>query len=266
MKKKIIFSLFILLSLFLITGCNKGEKEDSTTTLNEKVEKKYYENGTEIYFNPETGTKCSKTESISTTEIKNGCMKWYAFNDNNESNTLNLLLDHNTTADVAWNSQNTNSTMKEVEEALKSDIQSWKEDIQATARLITATEIATIVGNSTFSPESNSFIWFDENIKAKNVTKGENKYGWLFDYTQDCIKSGCNVEDNNKYSIYKQASMFSSSYTSDYTVGYWTSTKVTNDSSLVWRVGRSGQLYGITAGMAYLGIRPVITIPKALIQ
>ena len=44
--------------------------------------------------------------------LNSGCMKWYTFLDsesnNGENATVNMILDHNTTAKVAWNSSGTN--------------------------------------------------------------------------------------------------------------------------------------------------------------
>ena len=52
-------------------------------------------------------------------------MKWYTFNDNESSSTVNMILDHNTTALVAYNSTGDNSEMKEVKVALENDTESW---------------------------------------------------------------------------------------------------------------------------------------------
>ncbi len=46
-------------------------------------------------------------------------MKWYVFNDKEGNATVNVILDHNTTARVACNSTGNNSEMKEVADALK---------------------------------------------------------------------------------------------------------------------------------------------------
>ena len=77
-------------------------KADVNNLLNE-VEYKVYSNGYAIYFNPQTGELCEENEAVSTTGTKTGCMKWYAFNDSKYDDTVNLLLDHNTTAGLAWN-------------------------------------------------------------------------------------------------------------------------------------------------------------------
>ena len=90
---------------------------DGYVVRNGKVDKvsttKKFENGTAVYYNPETENKCSKEEAKSTTGTKRGCMKWYVFNDKEGNATVNIILDHNTTANVAWNSTRSNSEMKE---------------------------------------------------------------------------------------------------------------------------------------------------------
>ena len=99
-------------------------------------------NGTVVYYNPETNKKCSSSEAVSTTGTKTGCMRWYAFNDEG-NDTVNLLLDHNTTAKVAWASTGTNANGPvEVKTQLESDTASWNSSINP--RLIEASEITTI--------------------------------------------------------------------------------------------------------------------------
>ena len=71
-------------------------------------------------------------------------MKWYAFNDDDKSSTVNVILDHNTTAKVDWNSTGSNSEMKEVADTLETDTSKWKSDLNP--RLIEANEIAKITG------------------------------------------------------------------------------------------------------------------------
>ena len=70
----------------------------------EKVKKvsttKSFKNGTAVYYNPEKGKECKSSEAVSTTGTKNGCMKWYVFNDKEGNATVNVILDHNTTANV----------------------------------------------------------------------------------------------------------------------------------------------------------------------
>ena len=215
----------------------------------------YYENGTAIYYNPVTGTTCDSSEAVSTTVTKTGCMKWYTFNDSSLSSTVNVILDHNTTATLAWNTDGDNGTNVSYEESnIKPEVDKlvsesgWVD----TPRLISAEEIAQITGNTSWTNTGNWF-YLDSNSTTKTATsQGASKYAWLFDYTNGCTSSGCNTADNKSYS-------------SNYINGYWTSTPVGTASSgcKVWDVSGSSRLYGNYAYRTFLGVRPVITIPKS---
>ena len=220
------------------------EKPDSSSTT------KVYENGTAIYYNPVTGITCDSSEAVSTTGTKTGCMKWYTFNDSSESSTVNVILDHNTTATLNWYSSNINvayegSLVKEEVDKLVSE-SGWVN----TPRLITAEEIVQITGNTSFDSTNADESWYylDSNSQTQTAkSQGASKYAWLFDYTNGCTSYGCNVADSSNY-------------------GYWTSTPVgaAGSSSFVWRVGGYGYLRDdIAHDFPSYGIRPVITIPKS---
>ena len=82
---------------------NNGKVDKVSTT-------KSFKNGTAVYYNPVSGKKCDDyTEANSKIGTKSGCMKWYVFNDKEGNATVNVILDHNTTAYVAWNSTGNNS-------------------------------------------------------------------------------------------------------------------------------------------------------------
>ena len=218
---------------------NNGEVKKVSTT-------KSFKNGTAVYYNPETGNKCSKEEAKSTTGTKRGCMKWYVFNDKEGNATVNVILDHNTTANVAWNLTGNNSEMKEVKKALENDTKDWKN----TARLITANEIAKITEHPTFdaSRENQDRFCLDTNKPdtanwcAK--TKGTSKYTWLFDYTSVCTDYGCNISDSSNW-------------------GYWTSIPYKDNTINVWVVNSYGSLTLDYVTRTVVGIRPVITISKS---
>ena len=215
---------------------SNGEIEKVSTT-------KKIENGTTVYYNPETENKCSKEEAKSTTGTKRGCMKWYVFNDKEGNATVNVILDHNTTTNVAWNSTRNNSEMKEVANALKTDTSTWKN----TARLITANEIAKITENTEFDASKENQPWFylDSNNQTQTASStNKSKYAWLFDYTDECTSYGCNKADSSTW-------------------GYWTSTRKIDSSTSAWLVYRSGDLHDVYVTDAGVGIRPVITISKS---
>ena len=212
---------------------SNGEVKKVSTT-------KKFENGTAVYYNPVSREKCDDyTEAKSTTETKSGCMKWYVFNDKEGNATVNVILDHNTTARVAWNSTGNNSEMKEVADALKKDTRTWKN----TARLITANEIAKITEKTGFDASKKNQDWFCLDTNQPDTTsycakaQGKSKYAWLFDYTYECTNYGCNTSDLSTW-------------------GYWTSTSS-------WHVSRFGHLSNTNANYADSGVRPVITISKS---
>ena len=200
---------------------------------------KKIENGTAVYYNPVYGEKCKSSEAVSTTGKNSGCMKWYVFNDKEGNATVNVILDHNTTARVAWNSTGNNSEMKEVADALKKDTRTWKN----TARLITANEIAKITEKTGFDASKKNQDWFCLDTNQPDTTsycakaQGKSKYAWLFDYTYECTNYGCNTSDLSTW-------------------GYWTSTSS-------WHVSRFGHLSNTNANYADSGVRPVITISKS---
>ena len=220
---------------------------DGYVVRNGKVDKvsttKSFKNGTAVYYNPETGNKCSKEAAKSTTGTKSGCMKWYVFNDKEGNATVNVILDHNTTANVAWNSTGNNSEMKEVKIKLEEDTKDWKN----TARLITANEIAKITGNTWFAGQD----WFCLDTNQSDTTnwcskaQGTSEYVWLFDYTNGCTSYGCNTSDSNTW-------------------GYWTSTQYKINSTHAWLIQRSGDMIiNEVNNSSQVGVRPVITISKS---
>ena len=224
---------------------------DGYVVSNGKVDKvsttKKIENGTAVYYNPVSGEKCKSSESKSTTGTKSGCMKWYVFNDKEGNATVNVILDHNTTAGVAYNSTGSNSEMKEVKIKLEEDTKDWKN----TARLITANEVAKITGKTRFDASKESQTWFylDSNNQTQTTnSSNKSKYAWLFDYTNDCTNYGCNTSDSNTH-------------------GYWTRTPYTSkvSSVFVWSVYNDCALgFGRANSNDLLrGIRPVITLSKS---
>ena len=221
---------------------------DGYVVSNGKVDKvsttKKIENGTAVYYNPVYGEKCTGyTEANSTTGTNSGCMKWYVFNDKEGNATVNVILDHNTTANVAYNSTGSNSEMKEVADALKKDTSTWKN----TARLITANEVAKITGYTSWGTNITGYPWFyfDSNNQTQIANStNKSKYAWLFDYTNECTNYGCNKSDSSTW-------------------GYWTSTSYKDNSIHVWFVSRSCQLDVNSASSTGHGVRPVITISKS---
>ena len=235
----------------------------STVYRNVYVSNNKYANGTAIYFNPNSNSVCSKEEATSNTSKSNGCMKWYAFNDEGAS-TINLLLDHNTTAKVAWvskadyiaaggteaeygrdgnNSKGPITALKQ----LKSDTSSWNKTINA--RLIEASEVAKITNNTAWAAGGSYYYFHDNTQTLYTGEAGTNKYAWLFDNTYYCTGWGCNVAHSN-------------------TKGYWTNTAYSGHSRNAWDVNCYGVLSGSSPveNAVNYGVRPVITVSKSIIS
>ena len=233
---------------------------------------KKYENGEAIYFNPETNQKCSASDYTvenSLKENKSGCMKWYTFNDTEESDTVNVILDHNTTYQVAWNaSEEVPTEMKEVKAALESDVSNWHDDIKKTARLIEANEIAQITGNTEFdatNPDKDIMYWLEDSAYNEETggptsfpQPGEAKYKWLFDYTYGCRQYGCEFDLTDD--AYESRAIIR------VTVGYWTSTPSMSSPGNAWNVESAGIVNNDYADNFTYGVRPVITISKSVLK
>ena len=254
-----------------------------TTKKYEATEKgnatKTYTNGEIVYFNVDNGTKCSNyTETQSNTGTKSGCMKFYAFNDDGKD-TVNLILDHNTTATVAWNSSGSNASgPSEVLTQLNDDTKTWvgtetpsnytmDQSTQGSkakytidysnykARLITAQEVAQITGNTTWDEKTanNNYYLDSKTSTASDTCKEGNisgcKYGWLYDRTsKECTKQGClNNADSSMSGV-----------------GYWTSSSLAGRADNAWGVSYYAFTNDVYVGSgAVYGVRPVITVLKS---
>ena len=255
--------------------------EKGSTTPDTPQPTKTYTNGEVVYFNVDNGTKCSNyTETQSNTGVKRGCMKFYAFNDDGKD-TVNLLLDHNTTAKVAWNSSGSNASGPlTLLTQLKEDTKSWVGTITPSnytmdqagqpsnanytidyssykARLITAQEVATITDYSGWDEKvavNSSYYYLDSKTDTASTTcKSGNttgcKYGWLYDRTKtDCTKYGCLNNADSAMTGY----------------GYWTASSRAADVEGAWRVNYSTfvRTYNVNES-TFFGVRPVITVSKS---
>ncbi len=207
-----------------------------------------------VFYDPVTDKLCNKEEAISLTETKTGCMKWYAYEETDD--TYTMILDHNTTGAIAWNSNNDNTDNSEIIEQLKKDTSTWKNE----ARLIEADEVAKIVNRENWTSKVYSGTFFfedlttDETATKECAAAGNCKYAWIYDRTSNACKDiwGClnSIEEN--YGI----------------VGYWTgTTAVGGDPSLVWKIHHYGRMNRQSANKnSGYGIRPVITISKSIIN
>ena len=227
--------------------CTAGTVDNTTSGSTQEVATNGETYKAIVYLDPTDLTaSCNASNSVSTTGTKEGCMKWYAYTD--DGTNYKMILDHNTTATVAWNSSGSNASMNEVATALTTDTATW--DSSLSPRLIEADEVATITGNTTFSGATSTgseYFYFETNSTSVPTTYSGN-YSWLYDYTYDCTSYGCTNADSSTY-------------------GYWTSTPVSGNTFRAWFVNRRGNLdYHIVDDGNLYGVRPVITVSKSVIS
>ena len=249
-----------------------------------------YSDGALVYYNPVSGVKCSVSDyaantGASTTGTKTGCMKWYAFNDGGvNADNIDMILDHNTTAVVAWNASGDNSAGPvEVLTQLQSDTSSWSSTLSVDnannitqktnsgstsytlnyagykARLITADEVAKITGYTGWSQDNiastNYFLDSKTSTASPTCTSGNItacNYDWLYDRTAtDCETYGCL---NNA-----DASMTGN--------GYWTSSANNQNTTFAWRILKNALFnHDSISSATDVGVRPVITVSKSVIK
>ena len=222
----------------------KNNVEDSAITYD------VYQNGTPVYFNPVTGNLCDESDAVSTTGSKTGCMKWYIFNDSITNGYVNMILDHNTTPTVAWNSEDNNQAGPDdnFKQKLESDTAGWIKTLNP--RIISAEEIAKITSYPDFDIlTTTEWFYFDTNNQTPMGSASvKSNYAWLFDYTYNCTSYGCNIADSQ-------------------TKGYWVSSSGSGVGEYIWTVHYGGNLGGVQIFKdSVVGIRPVITINKKIIS
>lgn len=271
----IIYPLLLVCLILVLSILSDLENKKNILDIfkNEQIKTKYdsYEDGTIIYFNPKTGEKCDDyVSSNSNTGNTTGCMKWYIFGDIEGALMVNMILDHNTTASIAWNSSNLNTIgpSSTFLNALKSSTDNWtgvptrsdsynfdngtsKFTIDYNgyrARIITAQEVANI---SKYYDYNDKIAWFYLGSNNTTDTSKRSNYGWLYDRTStNCKNYGCSNNSNVT------------------TWGYWTATPLSGFDNLVLVVSPYGRVdnYYPNGSNSSWGIRPVITILKSTIK
>ena len=213
--------------------------------------KKKYENGYVIYYNPVSGEICEDyVEDNSKNENKVGCMKWYVYNDSEDASTINMILDHNTTAKIKWKDNNVNVAYSESNLAPEVNKLITESNWKSVPRLITAYEVSEIAEKENFDNSNENSMYCLESKKFGFDCNNTGTYGWLYDHTY-CIDGSNNWKCLNNDTT---------------TYGYWTSTPYENQNQGEWKVDRHGSLVYERIDFVYDGIRPVITISKSLIK
>ena len=244
---------------FRIGGYNITYEDGIAYVLDKSNVTTAYADGTAVYFNPETGEKCTQAEYTSNdgsaTNKKSGCMRWYTFGDAKGNRTIKMILDHNTSQGTEWVSiedyleaggdsndyadkGDTSKGPLTVIKNLKEDTKNWKQEI--TPRIITADEVAIIVGDTDFLEWPWPYTFKGSN---GNMPVGTGAYAWLYSYLANCENYGCNKQDSNA------------------SWAYATSTARGKDTA--WSVSANGSLSSNAVRYLYSNaVRPVITVSK----
>ncbi len=203
------------------------------------------------YFNPANlKERCNATSAnVADKEAKNGCMKWYIYGD--DGTNYKMLLDHNTTARISFNTDNNNSNSQALLSRLSTDTADWDTN-NLTVDIFTANEVAAIAGINPFNVSGNTastgkYYPLDTHEINSTDGKGRSAHAWMYDYTQDCETHGCDYEMNKGY-------------------GYWTKTALGGSSKEAWLINYFGRLTITEVKLANWGIRPTVTIPKSLVN
>ncbi len=268
MKKVKYLSLIMIMALML-TGCGStsGESKSKDNDNNKPIavnppSKTGYTGVLKIvYLDPTNlNKKCTEENSDSEDETKGGCMKWYAYKEDNNSYTM--ILDHNTTDLVNWIKEEdyveaggnvtydtfNRSVIKTdkgpitAQKQLEEDTAKWEKSLDA--RLIKESEIREITGN-----KGTGNYYFDTNTEETPYPKSKvSKYAWLIDRTTVNCKEdfGCLNNATTKGN------------------SYWTDTA--ESDTKIWSVNfyENGELrLGSCVWDWWEGIRPVITVKKS---
>ena len=203
------------------------------------------------YFNPANlKERCNATSTnVADKEAKNGCMKWYIYGD--DGTNYKMLLDHNTTARISFNSSNNNSNPQALLNQLSTDTADWDTN-NLTVDIFTANEVAAIAGINPFNVSGNTAStgkYYPLDTYEINSTdgRGRSAHAWMYDYTQDCETHGCDYEMNKGY-------------------GYWTKTALGGSKKEAWLINYLGRLTITEVKNANWGIRPTVTISKSLVN
>ena len=257
----------------LVVGtANEKEPEEDETQSKCNLSDGVCANGEIVYIDITTGKGCnnyneenSKTgyNGLNPTGNQTSCLKFYAFNDTEESDKVNLLLDHNTTGDVVWYSSYNNTLgPNKLLTQLNLDTSGWNTSTPTSytsqskgytvnytkARLITAQEIAQITGKIGWDEKASSSSWYYFDTKSTSMPT-ERNYGWLYDRTSsDCESYGCLHNSD-----------------SDSGAVYWTvSAVVPSSDDQAWSVTSWGALIETYVFDRFNpGVRPVIEVSKS---
>ncbi len=197
------------------------------------------------YFNPaDLSETCTATsENVADKEAKTGCMKWFIYDDSGSN--YKMILDHNTTKLVTFNSSNKNSNPQALYDRLEADTADW-DSTKLSTNILTAADVAAISSINLFNPANSTYYSLGNEINSSDG-KGRSAFGWLYDYTRECEIHGCDHEVSTGY-------------------GHWTTTPVSGNTKNVWLINYFGRLTFTEAKLGNWGIRPIVTVSKSAVS
>ena len=237
--------------------------------------------GDPVYFNPVENRLCDKnTEYVpgnSATGFKDGCMKWYVYKMDGDN--VGLILDHNTTATVAWYSDGDDTTYNETNEQgpitlmnqLKADTedQGWKVE----ADVISIDNVLNLMPFYQELDETGKTNWMDtfgtlisSALEDTNTNVVESDYSTTLEYYKAQVAYLKENYSEIMLPEYMYSDLMDNNCSDDgscTTYGYWTSSAVAGNPSDAWRVGLDGFPYSHDVSFdGFVGLRPVITLSK----
>jgi hypothetical protein len=156
-----------------------------------------------------------------------------------------MILDHNTTKLVTFNSSNKNSNPQALYDRLEADTADW-DSTKLSTNILTAADVAAISSINSFNPANSTYYSLGTEINSSDG-KGRSAFGWLYDYTRECEIHGCDHEVSTGY-------------------GHWTTTPVSGNTKNVWLINYFGRLTFTEAKLGNWGIRPIVTVSKSVVS
>ena len=232
----------------------------------------YYIGNNSILFDPTSNTgRCSNYTSANSTVGFNGvdnltseqtsCLKWYIYSvddkgtETESDDVVNMILDHNTTGSIEWNSSDPYSGPSSAFlTQFETDTIGW------TSSKIISPSSYTATWPKTTPPRTYTITYSTKArlIEADEVAKIKGDNSWT--YSNSSLSSGIST---NNYDFLK--ANLSTGFENG---GYWTSSPLgascySSCTYYVWLVHESGSLDYQFSSFSSFGIRPVITVLKS---
>ena len=214
-----------------------------------------------VYLDPiNLSSTCDATNAIVGSGT-NGCMKWYIYDDDGAS--YKMILDHNTAEYIEkWDPNTTgttwqNSAVEYENSAPYVSVQSLGWNNSLNVSILSTDELNKITGKTGYdarvgsTSEQAHLVWeyYLDSLSSSMssvASQGASAYAWLFDYTNGCTSYGCNVESTNTRNL-----------------GYWLQTSPIYPG-MAYTIFRKGNIHEDSVIANYIGVRPVIEVPKVL--